>query len=226
MTPPPSVLEEISTYWPMIHNPVQFVMRYARAIQKYVAAIVRNPHDAEEVAQAFLVRVFDKGFCPANVSDGRFRDYLRAAVRYAAISHLRQRRPLEIDEQMLAALAQPDADADGQWMEEWRTCLLDRAWQALELHEQQTPGNLFYAVLQQVAEYPDADSETHALRLGQKLGQEYRADAFRQQLSRARRHFAKMIVEEVRRTLRNPTADSVEQELRDLRLTSFVRGRV
>ena len=225
MTPPPSVLEEISTYWPMVQNPVQFVMRYANAIQKYVAAIVRNPHDAEEVAQAFLVRVFDKGFCPANVSDGRFRDYLRAAVRYVAISHLRQRRPAEMDDQLLASLAQPDAEAEQEWMDEWRTCLLDRAWQSLELHEQQVPGNLFYTVLRQVTDDPAADSETQAERLSQRIGKECRADAFRQQLSRARRYFAGLIVDEVRRTLKNPTKDAVDQELSDLRLPSFLRGR-
>ena len=97
---PKSVLEQISTCWPMIHNPVQFVMRYARAIQKYVFAIVRDPHDAEEVAQDFLVQVFDKGFCPENVSRGRFRFYLKSAVRYVAISHLRKRRSAELSEEM------------------------------------------------------------------------------------------------------------------------------
>ena len=220
---PKSVLEQISTCWPMIHNPVQFVMRYARAIQKYVAAIVRNPHDAEEVAQDFLVKVFDKGFCPENVSRGRFRDYLKSAVRYVAISHLRKRRPTEVDEQVFTLLAQPEAIADKEFATEWRDCLLERVWQAMELNQQQIPENLAYTVLRQFTSDPQADSETHAARLAEQLGRPYRADAFRQQLRRARQQFAKLLVEEVRQTLHNPDDEVIEQELLDLDLLPFVR---
>ncbi|MBC7816490.1 MAG: sigma-70 family RNA polymerase sigma factor [Planctomycetaceae bacterium] len=220
---PVSMLEQISTCWPTISNPVQFVMRYARAIQKYVGALVRDPHDAEEVAQDFLVKVFDKGFCPENLSRGRFRDYLKAAVRYVAISHLRKRRPAEVDEQVFASLAQPEASADKEWATEWRDCLLERVWQTLELNQQQIPENLFYSVLRLVTDDPKADSETQAGRLAQQLGRPYRADAFRQQLRRARRQFAKLLVDEVRQTLHNPDDEVVEQELIDLDLMPFVR---
>jgi len=220
---PKSVLEQISTCWPMIHNPVQFVMRYARAIQKYVAAIVRDSHDAEEVAQDFLVRVFDKGFCPENVSRGRFRDYLKAAVRYVAISHLRKRRSSEMTEELLASIVQPDSVADRAWSSEWHDCLLERVWQSLELHQQQTADNLFYSVLRLHTDSPEATSDEHAARLSEQLGRPVRADAFRQQLHRARKHFAKLIVEEVRQTLQKPTAELVEQELIDLDLMPFVR---
>lgn len=207
----------------MIHNPVQFVMRYARAIQKYVAAIVRDPHDAEEVAQDFLVRVFDKGFCPENVSRGRFRDYLKSAVRYVAISHLRKRRSSELSEEMLASIVQPDSDADLAWSSEWHDCLLERVWQSLELYQQQTADNLFYSVLRQHTENPAAGSDEHAARLSEQLGRPVRADAFRQQLHRARKHFAKLIVAEVRQTLQEPTGETIELELIDLDLMPYVR---
>ncbi len=220
---PKSLLEQISTCWPMIHNPVQFVMRYARAIQKYVAAIVRDPHDAEEVAQDFLVQVFDKGFCPENVSRGRFRDYLKSAVRYVAISHLRKRRSSELSEEMLSSIIQPNSEADRAWSHEWHDCLLERVWQSLELHQQQTPDNLYYSVLRQHTNNPKASSDEHAARLSEQLGRPVRADAFRQQLRRARKHFAKLIVAEVRQTLQDATGDAVEQELIDLDLMPFVR---
>ncbi|MBI5759674.1 MAG: hypothetical protein HZA46_14240 [Planctomycetales bacterium] len=220
---PESMLEEISTCWPMIHNPVQFVMKYARAIQKYVAALVRDSHDAEEVAQEFLMRVFDKGFCPQNVVRGRFRDYLKSSVRYVAISHLRKRRPVALDEELLATLAQPEIDADQAWAHEWRNCLLERVWQALELHQQQADDNSFHTVLRQFTDDPQAGSETHAARLSERLGRPVNAAAFRQQLHRARRQFAKLIVAEVRQTLQNPTAALVEQELIDLDLMPYVR---
>ena len=220
---PKSMLEQISTCWPMINNPVQFVMKYARAIQKYVAAIVRDSHDAEEVAQDFLTRVFDKGFCPENVARGRFRDYLKASVRYVAISHLRKRRPAAMDEELLATLAQPEVDAEQAWANEWRNCLLERVWQALELHQQQTKDNVFHTVLRQFTDDPQGSSESHASRLSERLGRTINAAAFRQQLRRARRQFAKFVVAEVRQTLQNPTAALVEQELLDLELMQHVR---
>jgi len=220
---PKSVLEQISTCWPMINNPVQFVMRYARAIRKYVAAVVRDPDQAEEVSQDFLVQVFGKGFCPQNVSRGRFRDYLKSAVRYVAISHLRKRRESAVSEEQLALLIQPDSEADREWASEWRNCLLERVWQVLEMYQRETSGNLYYSVLRQYVDDPDSDSETHAARLGNKLGRPVRADAFRQYLSRSRRHFAKLIVDEVRRTLQKPTREDIEQELIDLELMSQVR---
>jgi len=219
----PSMLEHISTCWPMIHNPVQFVMRYAPAIRKYVGAVVRNPHDAEEVAQDFLVRVLDKGFCPENVSRGRFRDYLKSAVRYAAISHLRKRRHSQISDEQLELLIQPESAAEHEWAAEWRNCLLERVWQALEMHQQKTAGNLFYTVLRKYTENPELDSESHAAQLSEQLGRTIRADAFRQQLHRARRLFAKLIVAEVRQTLRLPTAEAIEQELLDLQLLAYMR---
>lgn len=52
----------ISTCWPTISNPVQFVRRYAPAIRRYLQAFLRNSDDADEAAQDFLVRVFDRGF--------------------------------------------------------------------------------------------------------------------------------------------------------------------
>lgn len=223
---PKSMLEQISTRWPMINNPVQFVMRYARAIRKYVGAIVSDSHEAEEVAQDFLVQVFGQGFCPQNVSRGRFRDYLKSAVRYVAISHLRKRRVAPISEDQLASLIQPDSEAERAWASEWRTCLLERVWQVLEMYQRETSGNLYFSVLRQYVDDPDSDSETHAARLGQKLGRPVRADAFRQYLSRARRHFAKLIVEEVRRTLEKPTREDIEQELIDLELMPQVRDYV
>ena len=50
-----------------------------------------------------------------------------------------------------------------------------------------------------------------------------RPDAFRKQLSRARRHFAQMLVNEIRQTLEHREAEDVLEELRDLGLMEFVR---
>lgn len=221
---PKSILEQISTYWPLISNPLQFVMRYAPAIRKYVSAIVKQRADADDVTQEFLTRVFEKGFCPTNVSRGRFRDYLKAAVRYVSLSVLRQRRLVELDDAMLESLiTKPDDDADSQWDTQWRECLLDRAWQLLELHQHETVGNLFFTTLRMTVDFPDEDSEALAARVSMKLGKPYRADAFRQQLRRARKEFARLIVAEIKNTLHDPQPADIEHELLSLGLMPYVR---
>ena len=220
---PPSMIENITTRWPMIRNPVQFVMRYAPAIRKYVGAVVRNPDDADDVTQDFLMRVMDKGFCPDNVVHGRFRDYLKAAIRYAAISHLRRRAPAQISAEQLDSLIQPDPPDDRAWADEWRACLLERAWQALELHQQKTPGNLSYTVLRSYVDNPKEGSEARAAMLSKQVGRPLRADAVRQQYHRARKHFAELMIEEIRQTLHNPSDESIQQELVDLQLLTQVQ---
>ena len=224
-TTPKSVLEEISTCWPSINNPVQFVMRYSRAIQKYVHAIVRHPQDAEDVTQEFLTKVFEQSFCPQNVSAGRFRNYLRGAVRFVAINHLRRKRTEQLSPEVADSLLQPEAPSDAVWIAEWRGCLLDRVWQELELHQnqKQSEGNLFYTVLRQHSSNPDASSEDQAAAISASTGRNLRADAYRQQLSRARKRFGQLVVQEVRRTLQHPTDEMLQQELIDLELWEYVK---
>src|SRR5207244_12395485 len=41
-------LNEISTVWSVVHDPAQFVLRYAPAIERYLAALLPNRHDREE----------------------------------------------------------------------------------------------------------------------------------------------------------------------------------
>lgn len=207
----------------MIQNPVQFVMRYAPAIRKYVGALVHNAHDADDVTQDFLTSIVDKGFCPPSQVRGRFRDYLKAALRYTAINHQRRRLPAQAEDEQLETLSQPEDSDEGAWAEDWRACVLDRAWQALELHQQNTPGNLFYTVLRSYAQQPELDSAARAALLSKQVARPLKADAVRQQLHRARGHFAKLVVGEIRQTLHNPTDEAIQQELVDLGLLAHVR---
>src|ERR1700726_871483 len=84
-----SILEQISTRWPLITDPLQFVLRYAPAARRYLKALVKDSHDAEDVAQTFLLRMVDRPFTPGQVPNGRFRDYLKAVLRNVAYTHYR-----------------------------------------------------------------------------------------------------------------------------------------
>src|SRR3954466_3601502 len=88
---PPPGLKQISTHWPLITDPAQFVLRYAPAIRQYLVALLRNAHEADDVTQEFLLRGLLRGFVRTTHLRGRFRDYLKTAVRNAALSHLSRR---------------------------------------------------------------------------------------------------------------------------------------
>lgn len=222
-------LSQISTRWPLISDPVQFVFRYAEPIQRYLAAIIKNPHDTEEVLQDFLLRSFQHGFVPERIIHGKFRNYLKAAVRNAAISHFRRQDAARADsldgkEHLLPDPAADAADEAGQrWLEQWRQCLLDRVWQALDNHQRRTPDNLAYTVLRLIVDFPQEDSTSLAARASQIAGRPVRAAAFRKHLSRARRTFAQLLVEEVAKTLERPTSLSVEEELIEIGLMPYLR---
>ena len=90
---PLTLLEEISTRWSVIANPMTFVLRYGPAVRAYMAALLPDRHDAEDATQDFLLRTLRQpSFAPGNITRGRFRDYLKTTIRNAAIDHYRKRQ--------------------------------------------------------------------------------------------------------------------------------------
>jgi excinuclease UvrABC nuclease subunit len=220
-------LDEISTEWAIIRDPAEFVIRYQRAIRKYLGALIRNPHDAEEVLQDFLLRVSQNGFIRARQERGRFRDYLKAAVRNAAINfHRRTHVPQPMDsvllQQIIADISHEDADQ--VWIRQWQKTMLDRAMRALKKYESGSPRNLSFSVLELIAAYPQEDTKSLAVRISEHLGRSIRPDAFRKQVSRARRLLARALVQEIAQTLDEPSTVQVEEELRELELWPYVSG--
>ncbi len=220
-----AILDQISTRWPALSDPTQFVMRYATAIQHYLHALIKNPHDVEEVLQDFLLRGLLHGFVRTGQLRGRFRDYLKAAVRNAALDHLRKRtlprEPLlDLDK---LSLGEDSGPTQQTWVAEWRRCVLDRAWEALYRHQRRSPGNLFHTVLRLASEHPDEESPALADRAATLAGRPLGAAAFRKQLSRARRLFAELVIKEVAQTLADPAPEHIESELVELGLFPYVR---
>lgn len=216
-------LDLILTDWLILHDSHRFLVRYAPAIRSYLRALLGNAPDADDVAHDFFVRVVERGFLHARPERGRFRDYLKVAVRNAAISHLRrqQRRPLLLDA-LPDVAPDPDAAAGEEWLREWRTCVLDRAWSALERHQRASPGNLCHTVLRVSVDHPDEDSRRLAERVSILAGRPLQAEAFRKQVSRARRLLAQLVVNEVAQTLHEPTSDDILEELAEIGLHDYV----
>jgi DNA-directed RNA polymerase specialized sigma24 family protein len=222
---PTTRLDQIDTDWSMIHEPAHLVMRYANAVQRYLGALIKNKHDAEEVAQDFFLWVSQHGLPRARRDRGRFRDYLKKVVRNNALNFLRRKQYCKptTDLERISAPEEHRGIPDQEWVVQWRRCLLRRTWRRLAKHEQRSPGNLAYTVLKLCADHPQEDSSALAARASQQTGKPLRADAFRKQMSRARGVFAQFLVKEVAATLTEPTTAEVEEELADLGLMTYVR---
>lgn len=226
--PPPETnsidnLDVITTQWSALRDSNRFLIRYAKAVRSYLQAFLGNAQDGDDVAHDFFVRVVERGFSNANPERGRFRDYLKIAVRNAALSHLRrrQRDPRSLEPSELP-IADPESAANGEWLREWQACVLERAWRALERHQRASPGNLCYTVLRVYVDHADENSRVLAHRVAALVGRSLHADTFRKQLSRARRVFAQLIVAEVAQTLRHPTSSDIFQELVEIGLHDYV----
>ncbi len=220
-------LDDISTRWAIVGDPIQFVMRYAPAIERYLHAIVRDPSVAEEIIQDFVVKMLDRRFDRAAPGGGRFRSYLKQAIRNAVREHFRRRRPESLPDDMLAEYAvdaAADSAAERAWADEWRSCLLERAWQSLELRQRRSPGACYFEALRATADHPELASTALAALLSDRCGRPVSAATCRQWLSRGRRLMAECVWDETAATLEHPHPADVRDELASLGLMEFVRG--
>jgi hypothetical protein len=235
-SPPPSArpragIDQISTRWTLIHDPYQFVMRYAPAIQDYLGVFLRHPHDVHDVCQDFLVRVFERGVVEEERLHGRFRDYLIAAVRNAALAHMRRRFRAEQDATPQGATPLDELPApnffesppEEEWVSRWRRVVMSSAWDALENHQRDHPGNLAHTCLRALVDHPREKSIQLAARVSRQCGRTILPAAFRKQVSRARRLFAEFLIAETARTLDDPTPLKVEEELIDIGVMKYVQ---
>jgi RNA polymerase sigma factor (sigma-70 family) len=224
---PKSHLDEISTRWAAVNDPIKFVNRYAPAILNYLVAIIANRSDAEDVCQDFLTNVIARGFANVDPDRGRFRKYLKTAVRNAALMFFRRRhseqKALAEYERRLRE-SSTGHEVDRQWEANWTQCVLDRAWTALHQHERRTGDNAFYTMLRASVDHPQEDSAALAARVSSRLGRTIRPDNLRKQLSRARRRFAELLLKEVAETIQDRSPAAIKDELIQTGLMAYVHG--
>jgi DNA-directed RNA polymerase specialized sigma24 family protein len=234
-THPPARLDEIATDWSLLrlaHQPSvtgsgpardALALRYNGAIRSYVGALVKEEHDADELAQEALVRILRGTFSGADPQRGRFRDLLKVAVQNLVRTYWtrKQRRTgKNID---VSNLAEADSLSDGEWTAQWQRSVLQLTWAALQAFEREHPGSIAWTLLRLRADHPDDDSTELAARLSQAIGRTIQPAAMRQQLRRARLRFAQLVVEEVARGLDDPTPERVVEELIEVGLMEYVR---
>lgn len=175
---------------------------------------------AREILQDFLVKALSRGITPEQ-RRGRFRDYLSKSLSNAVIDHYRreQRRP----EQVIDCDMDSASEIQQKWRDAWTQTLLDRSWSELERQHLSQPAWAGYAVLKIATENPTLDSEAAAGLATRQLKRPYTAAAYRQQLSRARRRFAEVLLGEIRMTLGGTDEDSLWDEVRQLGLMPYLQ---
>jgi DNA-directed RNA polymerase specialized sigma24 family protein len=231
-------LSQISTQWTMIIQAhrgtpeqvsaaqAQLMDRYAGAVHRYLLGALRDPDAAAELGQEFALRFLQGGFHRADPARGRFRDFVKRALRNLMIDHHRRRRSLP--RSLGAGVPEPadpgagPVDFDRRFLESWREDLMARAWVALLGLEVRT-GQPYHTVLRLRVEHPELRSPELAERLSAELGRPITAGGLRQALQRSRDRYVRFLVEEVAGSLESPTPDQLEQELGDLGLLDQCR---
>ena len=214
-------LDQITTRWSQIGDPLRFVMLYSQAIRAYLIALLGDGDAAEEACQEFLATFLKRGLDRAAPDRGRFRDYLKISVRNTAISLLRRKYPQPVDPAVFETLA--ISNADDTWTREWQRVILEKAWRYLEAHERTAPASLYFTALRLAVDHPEDSSEQLAIQATCQTQRPINAAAFRKQLSRARMQFAQLIIAEVAQTLGNDSRFDLTEELAELGLLIYVQ---
>lgn len=220
-------LSRITTMWTLhvrAHSPdaatagrAELLHRYRTAAYRYVLAAVRDADAADDLAQELAVRFLRGDFRHADPGRGRFRDYLRTALRHLVTDHQRAKKLAPVP--LAAEPAAEVEDADTTFQTAWREELMERTWQRLAA-EQPTG----HAVLRLRVEDPELTSAQMAERLTEKLGRAQTAEGVRKALQRSHERFAELLLDEVAATLERPTAAELGDELQELGLTRYCRS--
>jgi RNA polymerase sigma factor (sigma-70 family) len=233
---PDARLSQIATLWTVVSKAHgdgsaatiraaqnQLLERYGKVVYRYLVGALRDTDAAEEVSQEFGLRFVRGDLKGVDPNRGRFRDYLKGVLLHLIGDHYRRRkralRSVSLEHDPPAAAEEVEF-SDQQFLEGWRSELLNRAWKALEEHEENT-GQPFHSVLRLRAEKADLRSTALAAELSAKLNKPLTSDAVRQTLHRAREKFAEILLGEVAQTLVSPTLADLEQELIDVDLHQY-----
>lgn len=231
-------LSQIDTLWTVVRQAhhgermlaapaqQQLLEIYGGAAQRYLRALVKNEHAADDLYQQFAVKFLQGDFAAATPERGRFRGLLKTALFRMAMDYHRQRQrrppPQALDTNLQPADHDDERLADEQFVVSWRDELLSRTWLALE-REDANRGAMMYSALRLRVDEPHLQSGELASKLSHSLGREITAPNLRVILHRAREKFAELLVDAVVQSLDRPTLAELEEELCELRLLEYCR---
>jgi len=224
----PDRLSQISTQWSLLFQAhadgperrwaqAELLTRYCAVVYRYLLAVVRDPHVAEELAQEFAYRFVRGSFRGADPGRVRFRSLPRTSLANLVRDWHRARArgpgPLTHDE--------PEDTRDPVELgDAWRDELLRRTWVALA-EADAAASTPHHAVLSHKARYPDRSSEELAADLTAILAKPMTAAGVRQAVRRARLCFAELLYREVGHLIETDDRDAILGELGEMGLLSY-----
>jgi RNA polymerase sigma-70 factor (ECF subfamily) len=232
-------LTQLSTQWTLVFQAhrgtpeqiataqVELMGRYSGAVQRYLLGALRDPDAAEELNQEFALRFLRGDFHRADPSRGRFRDFVKRALRNLMADDRRRRRsrPRTVGDDLPEPASEEtgDADFDRRFLASWRAELIARAWAALA-RLQEEGGQPYHTVLRLRVDHPDLRSPELAERLSAALGRPISPGGLRMALQRSRERFVEFLLDDVAGGLTAPTNALLEQELIDLDLLQYCKA--
>lgn len=210
------------------------IERYSGAVYRYLLTALRNQDAADEVFQQFAMRVIQGGFRHARQDRGRFRDYLKGAIRRLIATYFRRkgRDPLNGMRDLDLGDDATPVDSGGENLEQSlnRSCreeLLARAWEALRL-DSLREDNFYYDILQLRTRHPHLPSQELASELAASVGlnKPLSASAARKTLQRSRMRFSELLLTEVAAMCGSLELDEIEAELLNLELHAYCRSSI
>ena len=198
--------------------------RYGRCVYRYLLGATRNPDSADELSQEFAFRFIRGDLKHAHPTKGRFRDYLRVALRNLVNDYFR-RRAIDAKVNTYGKTIEfkdyPFEMLESQFKESWRREVIQLTWNALESLEQQKQ-NYYFTVLRFRAENSQLNSTQIAAKLSLELDSEITPEWVRQKLHRARQKFGALLIDEVRKTVSDANPERLNEELAELKLLEYL----
>lgn len=228
----PNQLEGIETNWSLIALACRntsnvaiparsaLVLRYLPAIQTYIRSIVRSRDAADDLAQDVCVRIMRGDFAGADPSRGRFRGFLKTAVRNQVrnfAARERVRFTVELSSEM--ALSPSDERA---WVRAWREAVVDMVWRAMEAPGRGRADSVSTRLLKLRVEHPELSIEELGRSLNPDQTEPVSVNSLRAMLYRARKRFCILLFEEIARTLGQPTPAAVQEEAAALDVLQYL----
>jgi DNA-directed RNA polymerase specialized sigma24 family protein len=231
-------LTQLSTQWTLVFQAhqgtpeevaaaqVELMSRYGGAVQRYLLAALRDPEAAEELNQEFALRFLRGDFHRADPTRGRFRDFVKRALRNLMNDELRRRmhRPRPMGDALpeQSEPADDDSEFDRRFLASWRAEILARAWAAIARLQEET-GQPYHTVLRLRVAHPELHSPDLAARLSTILDRPISAGGLRMALQRSRDQFVKFLKSDVAGGLHEPTPDHIDEELIALGLYEYCK---
>lgn len=190
---------------------------YRAPVLAYLRHTVDRDEDAEELTQAFFAYFLEQGVHQnADPERGRFRNYLRGAVRHFVSTQRRNARALKrgggariVAESALDNFAevQSHGDPETEFDRQWALTLITRALSRLESEAQSAgKGDWFAALRDFIVESPE---ESDYLRLAAQLGM--RRNTLAVAVHRLRQRLSELVDDEMGETVASESDIAVEQ---------------